>query len=62
MQTMIGLVGSLINSFNQKDCYENGIEVIEALNKILEINKKDLPYTADEGYLAKIRLEKLRNN
>eukprot|EP00330_Aristerostoma_sp_ATCC50986_P004762 CAMPEP_0114586044 /NCGR_PEP_ID=MMETSP0125-20121206/9390_1 /TAXON_ID=485358 ORGANISM="Aristerostoma sp., Strain ATCC 50986" /NCGR_SAMPLE_ID=MMETSP0125 /ASSEMBLY_ACC=CAM_ASM_000245 /LENGTH=71 /DNA_ID=CAMNT_0001781333 /DNA_START=971 /DNA_END=1186 /DNA_ORIENTATION=- len=40
--------------------YENGAAVVDTIHKILEVNKQELPFTVDNGHLAKIRMKKLQ--
>lgn len=54
------LFDRILSLMNETPCYSSGSHIVEQVEKILEINRRDLKYVPDLGHVAKIRLQKFR--
>ena len=54
------LFGLIMETIELLPSYKNGFEVLETVEKILEINRRDLVFTPDLGHVSKIRLMRFR--
>ena len=56
---ILNFLGKLKNKTESLKPYQNGNALVDCLIKVLEINKRDLPFYLDAGSIAKFRMQKI---
>jgi hypothetical protein len=60
MSIFYNIYTELIKKLSSMPAYKNGKEVTSVIEKVLEINKRDIPYFEDLGHIAKMRMAKFK--
>jgi len=59
LKSLVEFSLNLLKNLNTVPAYESGQELLDLIQKVLDVNKKNLPFVADAGFIAKIRAAKL---
>jgi len=59
VRSLVDFSLNLFQNLQKMPAYENGQELLHLIKKVLDVNKKNLPFVADTGFIAKIRASKL---